>query len=82
MYFPVDELSRLQSVLLKVFIFMEYTVKRSLYQNVVNFDRNNETFMILKFIFNQLRIRTQGQCVWCAVPVSKGRVYEYQRGRM
>ena len=61
MYFPVDEISRLQSVLLKVFVFMECTVKSSLYQNVVNFDRNHEAFTVLKYISNRLRIRAQGQ---------------------
>lgn len=39
--FSIDEISRLQSVLPKVFVSLEHTVKRLLYQNMVNFDRSN-----------------------------------------
>ena len=35
--FPIDKISRLQGVMLKVFVSQEHTVKRLLYQNMVIF---------------------------------------------
>ena len=39
--FPIDEISRLQGVMLKVFVARECTMKRLLYKSMVTFNRSS-----------------------------------------
>ena len=39
--FPIDKISSLQSMMLRVFVSQGHTVKRLLYQNMVIFNRSN-----------------------------------------
>ena len=47
-HFLTDKISRLQDVILNVFVFWEYTVKRWLIQNIIIFKR--KTFTILEYL--------------------------------
>ena len=47
---PIDEISRLPGVMLKVIVSWQCTVKRLLYQSMVISNGNNEAFALWKYI--------------------------------
>ena len=72
--FPIDKISRLQGMMLKIFIFLECMVKRLSCQSIIVFNRSNQAFTILKYIsFYQLWLKGgRGQMHWMPCDYLKG----------
>lgn len=72
--FPADEISRMQSIMLKVFVSQKHTAKRLVYQNMVIFNRRNLAFALFEYLsfFHWRPKKSRNQMCWVSCNCFKG----------